>query len=1465
MDAAISPLFDVIHPCKAWSTSRSFALDLCKHHDFLHIIMPDYMTEVLCLSTFDSVSGYGFGIAVSGGRDNPHFMNGDPAIAISDVLRAGPAEGKLQVNDRVISANRVSLENVDYATAVQVLRDSGASVELVNFGLVLGCKIYIKEVANKNLVERDGNIYDGDIITKINNTSTDSMTLKEAKKMIENCKEKLHLVLRRDNVKSTNTENLQNTYDGANHNKDQNFVDVTSDNRQNWANQNLYVQPPTRGDHRRQPTSGNDEKNNLSNESARLSTGRSRGPLMDISLSQLDQPATPLLHGHGHSRGAIGIDEEEPPPRPPPPRSEDYLGRRDLYSDDPLASRNKVPQPDPRFISFQKEGSVGIRLTGGNEVGIFVTAVQPGSPASLQGLQPGDRLIKVNEKEMRGVTREEAVLYLLSLQDQIHLIVQYRKEEYDTIVATQKGDAFHIRTHFTYDTVSKGEMSFHTGDVFNVIDTLYNGVVGAWQVYRMGRHNQETQKGIIPNKSRAEELAQAQQSRAKKDASSSESRGSFFKRRSARRSKSLCKDHWDDVVFSDAISKFSAYERVTLKHPGFTRPIVLFGPLNDVIRDRLLRDGPDMFASPQLDNNLGDVPKSQKSSGIVRLSAIKEIIDKGKHAVLDITPNAVDRLNYAQFYPIVIFLRADNKHIIKELRNRHAKSSHKSSKKLYDHSVKIERLWSHIFTATIALTSGDTWYHKIKDVIEKQQHSEIWMSEAKPEENISDDFLFPMTSRLSYASSPESDLDLTCDSRPTSMHERDSSTSRALQNHARLVKASSDPSIATQEDINQSVNGGIPNYNQPPPYSINPHRQEQARIQDEEEDAGRRESLAQKRSPENGVYAPYYAHEANNYNYKAQMNGASPNRYGVMNGEPPGDEGPEPYSPKPRVHPTSNEHPDLPPPPPKIDRASKPTQFRSAQEMLFGNQNGRPEEPDHGSSNYINASPNKSVSLDREAKPPGQVGYDSSSFSSDSYNKHNGNHQKQASVNHDDRRKPRDPRYASHSRAMSYENYNSSKMHDPYRFTRSTTQPMGMPRSAEKPRHPDMPPQQKYRSPQEEMRPVPPPKPASYQPRLPDGKPVPPPKPNNYKSTTMERQSRRSNSEVYNNNYPQSPLSSPDGMSPPYHKRSSRDGEYNQSLYYTPTKSHPPPPVSYMESKYAHHNNFNKYEHHEMNNGFDSGHGTGSSVDRHNFMAQMTTPTRSNANHSSHHYNNSHSSPESSGLLDLSNRENRGSAFELYRKPDSSRLAMSPSHNYQAVGYATDGMKLSSFLYIIPKRSNSSSLELELDLAFPKKETAGLSVLRRLSVGSVDSSGNCVIAKAKGKFTCKGGALVSEETGVSLHIPPGALPEGTDQEIYFKVCQDGSMVPPLDTDKGETLLSPLVMCGPHGLTFNKPVELRLPHIPELNSESWSLALKSTEAEDGSSRRWKNITLGDRDVSAEEHKHSNFIVVPVDHF
>lgn len=65
----------------------------------------------------------------------------------------------------------------------------------LEFGLVLGNKIYVKDVGAK----LDGNsLQEGDILLKINNHYTDGMSLKDAKKMIECTKEKLNLVVRRE-------------------------------------------------------------------------------------------------------------------------------------------------------------------------------------------------------------------------------------------------------------------------------------------------------------------------------------------------------------------------------------------------------------------------------------------------------------------------------------------------------------------------------------------------------------------------------------------------------------------------------------------------------------------------------------------------------------------------------------------------------------------------------------------------------------------------------------------------------------------------------------------------------------------------------------------------------------------------------------------------------------------------------------------------------------------------------------------------------------------------------------------------------------------------------------------------------------------------------------------------------------------------------------------------------------------
>lgn len=57
-------------------------------------------------------------------------------------------------------------------------------------------------------------------------------------------------------------------------------------------------------------------------------------------------------------------------------------------------------------------------------------------------------------------------------------------------------------------------------------------------------------------------------------------------------------EHWDEVVLSDSISKFPAYERVVLKQPGFVRPVIVLGAVADIARERLLSENPDKFSSP---------------------------------------------------------------------------------------------------------------------------------------------------------------------------------------------------------------------------------------------------------------------------------------------------------------------------------------------------------------------------------------------------------------------------------------------------------------------------------------------------------------------------------------------------------------------------------------------------------------------------------------------------------------------------------------------------------------------------------------------------------------------------------------------------------------------------------------------------------------------------------------------------
>ncbi|XP_077000273.1 netrin receptor UNC5D isoform X6 [Tamandua tetradactyla] len=94
--------------------------------------------------------------------------------------------------------------------------------------------------------------------------------------------------------------------------------------------------------------------------------------------------------------------------------------------------------------------------------------------------------------------------------------------------------------------------------------------------------------------------------------------------------------------------------------------------------------------------------------------------------------------------------------------------------------------------------------------------------------------------------------------------------------------------------------------------------------------------------------------------------------------------------------------------------------------------------------------------------------------------------------------------------------------------------------------------------------------------------------------------------------------------------------------------------------------------------------------------------------------------------------------------------------------------------------------------------------------------------RTTGVFGHLGGRLVMPNTGVSLLIPHGAIPEENSWEIYMSINQGE---PSLPSDGSEVLLSPEVTCGPPDMIVTTPFALTIPHCADVSAEHWNVHLK----------------------------------------
>ena len=75
------------------------------------------------------------------------------------------------------------------------------------------------------------------------------------------------------------------------------------------------------------------------------------------------------------------------------------------------------------------------------------------------------------------------------------------------------------------------------------------------------------------------------------------------------------------------------------------------------------------------------------------------------------------------------------------------------------------------------------------------------------------------------------------------------------------------------------------------------------------------------------------------------------------------------------------------------------------------------------------------------------------------------------------------------------------------------------------------------------------------------------------------------------------------------------------------------------------------------------------------------------------------------------------------------------------------------------------------------------------------------------QVTYTGTELHLPESGISLIIPPGAVPEGKSFEVHLSLSLDDDY-PQLE--EGHTLICPIVRCQPYGICFSLAAILTLP-------------------------------------------------------
>ncbi|XP_078403123.1 disks large homolog 3 isoform X1 [Cetorhinus maximus] len=702
----------------------------------------------------------GLGFSIAGGIDNPHVPD-DPGIFITKIIPGGAAamDGRLGVNDCVLRVNDVDVSEVVHSKAVEALKEAGPVVRLLvrrrqpateailEVNLLKGPKglgfsiaggignqhipgdnsIYITKIIEGGAAQKDGRLQTGDRLLAVNNISLQEVRHEEAVAALKNTSDMVYLKVAKPGGSHLNDVYAPPDYASTFSALTDNHVNSGMGYMGGVENKPTYPLPA-------------------------ITSGR-YSPVPRHVMGDEDftrEPRKIVLH-----KGSTG------------------LGFNIVGGED----------GEGIFVSFILAGGPadlsgelrrGDRILSVNGVNLR-SATHEQAAAALK--RAGQTVTIVAQYRPEEYSRFESKIHDLREQ-----MMNSSMSSGSGSLRTSEKRSLYVRALFDYDRTkdsclpSQG-LSFLYGDILHVINASDDEW---WQARLVTPHGESEQIGVIPSKKRVEKKERARlktvkfharpgviemkgSSRAKRKKSILLSRKFTFYKSKENIVQEHTGDHDQCMTSNTSDSESSSkgqddtvlsYEAVTRLEIHYARPIIILGPMKDRINDDLISEFPNKFGScvphttrsrreneidgqdyhfvtsrEQMEKDIQDnkfIEAGQYNDNLygTSIQSVRAVAERGKHCILDVSGNAIKRLQLALLYSIAIFIKPRSVQSLMEMNKR---QTEEQATKTFDKALKLEQEFGEFFTAIVQGDSLEEIYNKIKQVIEEQSGPYIWI------------------------------------------------------------------------------------------------------------------------------------------------------------------------------------------------------------------------------------------------------------------------------------------------------------------------------------------------------------------------------------------------------------------------------------------------------------------------------------------------------------------------------------------------------------------------------------------------------------------------------------------------------------------------------------------------------------------------------------------------------------------